>query len=541
MTLEQIAQIANTTLDDENSVIFSNYKEAIERWLNSAEFSMGGGGKFSKLYPPLLNPAQINYANSDPVLCWILNIPLPNTFDFIVFGSHAASLHSAVPAFMGICGAFNIALNRKKIDKEKGANAASTNTNRQNYIDIFKNLLLVPQAKEKLGFKKCFLQLSDFLLDDDAAKFYALVPRKDALLVTRDPISALKAVCHVQNRPDLMLLGGEVFGAGVNFSISTKDYYDRNLKYSNSDDLEKDKKYEPVLSSDKNIFGDAPLLSKGKIKRWLLDREQTFHDGQVFKLLKDRIYRLKIKLTSDFINASATMKELSQFFDLDYKDSDLYNKRVSDLKYFTPLRIYANATMPLFSEIAEPLSDDKDLDASKRLRITKEEAKNSIILHLSTHFDKRVLITKNKGAQSSGDISEYFSTLGDDFVVFLENPSLRANFLADKELIKKAQFYIDKASKEILQKAKNEKTKHLKEKDILEFLAKNKDLRDLCALVLKAHLSFLRAYKPDILENFKFYNDFLLLCKDDKNIEICDEYKDEIEKMKKFGLDKLLF
>lgn len=44
MTLEQIAQIANTTLNDENSVIFSNYKEAIERWLNSAEFSTGGGG-----------------------------------------------------------------------------------------------------------------------------------------------------------------------------------------------------------------------------------------------------------------------------------------------------------------------------------------------------------------------------------------------------------------------------------------------------------------------------------------------------------------
>lgn len=43
MTLEKIAQIANTTLNDENSLIFSSYKEQIENWLNSAEFSMGGG------------------------------------------------------------------------------------------------------------------------------------------------------------------------------------------------------------------------------------------------------------------------------------------------------------------------------------------------------------------------------------------------------------------------------------------------------------------------------------------------------------------
>ena len=211
-------------------------------------FYMGGGSKkFSKLYPPLLNPEQIDYYYSDPALCWILNLPLPNTFDFIVFGSHAASLHSAVPAFMGICGVYNICFSRDAINPKQSQNFASQNTNRQNYIDIFKALLQTKQIKDKFGYKKCYLQLSDFLLDDDVAKFYALLPQKDALLVTRDPISALKAMCHVQNRPQFMLLGGELFGAGVNFSISAKDYFDKNLKYTNKFTNDK---YKPKVASD---------------------------------------------------------------------------------------------------------------------------------------------------------------------------------------------------------------------------------------------------------------------------------------------------
>lgn len=534
MTLEQIAQVANTILNEQNAKIFANLKPQIEAWLSSQKFAMGGGREFSRLYPPLLDPDSINYATSDPALCWELSIPLPDTFDFIVFGSHAASLHSAVPAFMSICGAYGINLSRRKVETNKGLDGIQTNTNRQNYIDMYKALLEVNKIKVELGFSKCYLQLSDFLLSADAPKLYALIPAKDALLVTRDPISALKALCYVQSKAQYMLLGGEIFEAGVNFSLDTKAYLERTLKYMNYPNDNK----KPTLSNDKSVFGDTPLLNENKLNTWLLDREQSFHDAQVFTLLKERIKRLKIKLTSEFVNASATMKELSEFFGLDFKDSTLYNKRVSDLKYFTPLKIYANASMPLFCNINEPLSNDTDMDASKRMRISARQAKESCVLLLDTHFGKRAFISAKKGAIYSGEISEYFEGLGDDFCVFVENPALRQNILNDEKLMKKAQFYTPKACQAIAQKAQDEKSKHMSEKDILDFLAQHKDTMELCYFVLRTHLAFLRAYKSEFIDNFTYFNQFLALFDDIPKQSTL--YQKEFKKMKKIGLEHLL-
>ena len=153
-----------------------------------------------------------------------------------------------------------------------------------------------------------------------------------------------------------------------------------------------------------------PSINDEKIKWWLLDRAQSFHDGQVFALLKERLLRVKIKLTSDFVNAKETMRDLSEFFGFDYNESPLFCERVSDLKYFTPLKIYTNENMPFFDEINEPLSNSTEIDAQERMRISKEQAKSSIILNLSSVFDKRVYISKNRGKIASGEITEYFET-----------------------------------------------------------------------------------------------------------------------------------
>ena len=47
MTIEQIAKIANTTLNDENSQVFTALKHRIESWLNSDLFLHGGGARTS--------------------------------------------------------------------------------------------------------------------------------------------------------------------------------------------------------------------------------------------------------------------------------------------------------------------------------------------------------------------------------------------------------------------------------------------------------------------------------------------------------------
>lgn len=48
MTIEQITKIANTTLNDENSKVFTALKPQIESWLNSDLFLHGGGARNSQ-------------------------------------------------------------------------------------------------------------------------------------------------------------------------------------------------------------------------------------------------------------------------------------------------------------------------------------------------------------------------------------------------------------------------------------------------------------------------------------------------------------
>ncbi len=60
------------------------HKEVILRWLNSKEFKDQCA---NHPYPPLLNPKEIIYQQTDPQVAWDFNIPLP-PFDMLFICPH---------------------------------------------------------------------------------------------------------------------------------------------------------------------------------------------------------------------------------------------------------------------------------------------------------------------------------------------------------------------------------------------------------------------------------------------------------------------
>ena len=74
MTIEQICQIGKVKISDENIAIINHYIDYIIPWLSSDEFKTNYA---KKEFPPLINPAKLDYEGSDPAHAWVLNLPLP--------------------------------------------------------------------------------------------------------------------------------------------------------------------------------------------------------------------------------------------------------------------------------------------------------------------------------------------------------------------------------------------------------------------------------------------------------------------------------
>ena len=101
MTVEQICQIGKVKISDENIAIINHYIDYIIPWLSSDEFK---NNYAKKEFPRLINPAKLDYEGSDPAHAWVLNLPLPAFYDFLVFGSHGGGVHGAMIGFCALWG-----------------------------------------------------------------------------------------------------------------------------------------------------------------------------------------------------------------------------------------------------------------------------------------------------------------------------------------------------------------------------------------------------------------------------------------------------
>lgn len=246
-TLMQIAQIAKADISNPQiAQILTSYESQITQWLTSSEFAASHWA--SKLYPPLLNPECIDYTYMDIIHAWVLNLPLPKHYDFIAFGSAFSGLKKA-SSFLMLCGAHSIS-------------TAGISSSFECYMHFYKNILIYADMKEKEEISYSFLELNDFILDEDTQKLYSLLDASKALHVVADPISTLRAsLCTSKLSTD--------FALGL--ADEPKTALQAGLQAPNSD-----------------------------INSHLSNIKELYHDGFMFNLLSSSMKNICLKQNSDF-------------------------------------------------------------------------------------------------------------------------------------------------------------------------------------------------------------------------------------------------
>ena len=150
------------------------HKDMVLAWLESQEFKEK---YINHPYPPLLNPATINYDGIPAEFAWELNLPLPPYFDFLLVRSHGAG-GSGFHRFLEHCGCLDFYYG--------GIEDA-----RATYVSIYQQILKNALNKNSKS-KYTYLHIEDYVLRGDYKKYFALVPKKPAINLVRDPISILK-------------------------------------------------------------------------------------------------------------------------------------------------------------------------------------------------------------------------------------------------------------------------------------------------------------------------------------------------------------
>ena len=499
MTIEQICQIGKVKISDENIEIINKYKDYIVAWLACDEFK---NNYANKEFPPLINPQKLDYEGSDPKHAWLLNIPLPNYYDFVAFGSHAVGLHGAMIGFFALCG-----VSRKVMALRGGAAANLADVSSQdNYERMFSEILALNKLKQAGFVKHFYLQLSDLVLDNDTKKFYSLIDASNALHIVRDPISVLKSTAAVPHRAEIMKVEGseEFLPFGMFLHQDPFSHFSKHIFYMNRGLTMNTNRQSGVGEGKEMDF----MPDINSVEWWLLNYEQTFHDGIMYQLLAPSLKTIKLKQTTDFVGEKCfdSMCELADHFGFDRpKEADrwLFEQRVSDLKHLTPMKLYANKDCPLYTE-----------PSTNATTISKELVENSIKIVLTTRFDGALYILPQL------DISSIFELADPVFAVMIESESDALKLLKEPELLAKIKIYIKDLSYALLKQAKIENTKKFTENDVLAWFEKHPKMRQIMSFVMKQHLVLLNAHKPEIISGYKYYQKFLELSKDDEPLDL---------------------
>ncbi|ELR4565173.1 DUF2972 domain-containing protein, partial [Campylobacter jejuni] len=429
----------------------------IEEWLLSNDFNE----KYKKEnhpYPSLLDPKKlndekekINYKNIPAELAWEINLPLPDNYEF-VFLSAGVSGHAAMVKFLEDC---NCRLFSKY--SHRGNNIFGA------YCDQYAFL-------NKKGFN--ILTFFEYGIVDYKlkSKFIGLFnSKKRVLFLVRDPIERLKSrINHI---------------APNKFAI-----YDFNLN-SNVKEIVNVKKYY-----SKNGINDFPDIN-------ILENLLTFNFF-CYKLLidffrKSHIFYIDMEEIKP-AKAFDTMCDLANKFGF---------KKPTDKKFFEgvmngdflgilPFTLYIHSkdidNVYSLMKSYENLSSLKDNDGI-HLQITSTNLvefykQSKEYINFTKEFFDKPLKYENLG-------------------IFLK-PQEFGRLKQDSKLFDVTKRYLNNFIEALEERIDLEKAKLFKEKDVLNYLKENKELRVKLKNILDKELVHIKQHRPDIVASWKYYQEF---------------------------------
>ncbi|WP_337213832.1 DUF2972 domain-containing protein [Campylobacter molothri] len=272
----------------------------IEEWLLSNDFNE----KYKKEnhpYPSLLDPKklndekeEINYKSIPAELAWEMNLPLPDNYEFVFWGSHGV-------------GNFGFSNFMKKLDMI--CIYYKNNDPILDYCDCYNKLLLFKKINGKIYF-----QIREYFNQ----KNYYLIDVKNNLCLVRDPISILKAFLNL-NRRNINFIDELEFDFNVNVFLKNRIAY--------VDEIGKTEK--PTLNAINRVLENHGL-------------SYYFHDVLTVKLLniKNTYFIDMSEILHD--KTYQTLCRLNTIFNIkkpNIKDSKFYKHNFGEYNTWLPIKI----------------------------------------------------------------------------------------------------------------------------------------------------------------------------------------------------------
>ena len=307
------------------------------------------------------------------------------------------------------------------------------------------------------------------------AKFFALLnPKIPTLMQVRDPIEIIK---HIIGLP----WGG---GSGIiEASKTLQRKFNLTFDYHYFDCILKQRKQ--VLALPKYFDG---LRGESFIWDSLCNAisPKTLRYVDMQELSKD--------------SAFGTLESLAKYFGFQApkeQDKDIYAAQhfKGNLSYLwnrAPLELYVNA-----KDIAQKYS--------------KRRANNIFNPKINLSESIRILFMELQVLDDFVNLTEHFNCLNGVGVYVARNDF--EELKADKNLWEATKEYIQEFLDYLNKESKNAQNARITADEVLEFLRKDKESALNLQSVLEAELAHIKANRPDIVESWKYYQEFVKICK----------------------------
>lgn len=455
-------------------LVFSRLAIQSKEWLQSNKFQMEYA---DSLYPPLLNPQDLDYESIPTDLAWEMNLPLPKNYDFMYF-SNGSQASMTVMLFFKECGV------------KLGAFDCSA---KYMYYE-FSNFLLNHKQD-----KTCFFSYIEYLIDislqqhSDAEKLLYLFAQKVPLVyVARDPIVVIKGYLN------------HITYEGFNFAKINKIL---NLTCNYNKIL-----HTPIYRNNKQMPGFEAFDDNDRFK---FVTTLSFMFSSILKILQDKISQIYCIEFNDLRPELGfdTFCKLADKLGIDRPKNDNFIKaKLGAIARGTlttlPTTIYVHPS-DMQNVFKDGVQENQNLDSLK----TKNGF--NIIVTLPYALDDELPDYLKEGQKDFADITDEIqkNLIIDDtpILIFIKQTDLvqlqKINELWDitKEYLKG---YISALQNHAIKIRANLIT----EEQVLQYFRVNDNARKYAKQQLDNELCYIKEHYPNFIKKWKYYLEFEKMC-----------------------------
>jgi|GEM_PF-1301515 len=393
---------------------------------------------------------NLSYESIPPELAWDLNLPLPPYYGFVYWGSHGCG-NTGLQTFLRYCGAFECYY---EPDIEV----------REIYGEYFDRI--IQKSKQKRFSHLTLINLTD---KPNGDKFYSLISCGFSLNLVRDPISMLKSYMGMKR------LGKAKREITLHSNI---DEVCKNLvRYTGS-------------------FGVIPDIEG--IKMFINFRYICFHDTQ----LKNALINIQDSIVID-------MTEI-----VGEKTFDTMTSLSKELGFPAPKEKYREKFKENIAKYGAllPLT----------LVVQSQKYRLSLYILDSVHKIEDTIYLTNIAATITREIEHCLDITQDllhqshfynGIIVCIASKDWEI-LKRDSTTLQEVKDYLLKFIPRLQQQKEIEDKKKITELQVLEYFKEHKDLRIQFKQVLDKHLVYIKSVRPDIVESWKYYQEFERMCEE---------------------------